>query len=154
MPDVYETWTTNLKYFHDHHRSSLNHLIQECDTIKRAQIPPFLRSLQSFLHGLHMHHTIEDHHVFPFLAKKFDVSQFEKDHQQLDSIIEKLQTAASATDVGNWPVEFDRRGMKALLVEMKELVFPHMQLEEDITRPEKMREAFTQKEMERFMSRV
>ena len=82
------------------------------------------------------------------------MSGFEKDHQQLDVIIDKLRNAASSIDVGNGPVEFDRKSMKMMLVEMKELVFPHMQLEEDITSPEKMREAFTIKEMERFMSRV
>ncbi|KAJ3037439.1 hypothetical protein HDV00_001678 [Rhizophlyctis rosea] len=152
MPDPYEQWSSMLKHFHDYHRNELNGLIQ-CENGKPKQLSSLLRETQHFLHGLHMHHTIEDNVVFPFLAQKFDVSGFEKDHKKLDKLIRKLQTAASQ-DVRGRVVEFDRQAFLAMLVEMKELVFPHMQLEEDMTAPEAMRAAFSVKEMQKLMSRA
>ncbi|KAJ3300698.1 hypothetical protein HK104_007599 [Borealophlyctis nickersoniae] len=149
--DPYTRWSTTLKAFHDHFRHDLLDLIKEAERLKRKSPTPVLRATSQYLQQLHMHHTIEDRMIFPFLARKMDVSKFAEDHEQLDVVMDKISAVCKGNSSRKGKPadgeEFDEEGFTGLLVELKELVFPHMQLEEDLTQPDKMKQMFSAQEM-------
>ncbi|TPX70251.1 hypothetical protein SpCBS45565_g01897 [Spizellomyces sp. 'palustris'] len=154
--DPYTNWSATLKSFHDHFRRDLGRLIQAPESLKRKSPKPLLRSTAQYLSYLHTHHTIEDRRIFPFLTRKMDVSGFAKDHKQLEKIMEKIeQTCEEQKKKGEKCQEeetFDVDGFTKLLKELRDLVFPHMQLEEDLTAPEKMKSLFSPEEMRLMLS--
>ncbi|KAI8826263.1 uncharacterized protein EV422DRAFT_160357 [Fimicolochytrium jonesii] len=146
MSDPYVKWSTLLKAFHDHHREGILNLLKECRTRSPKRLPRLLSLTRTVLSNLEAHHTIEDRAIFPILATKFDMSAFEADHADLDSLIYSLNGVVARAG-GEDPAGFDWQAFEADVGRLRALVFPHMRREEELTAPEKMRGVFTEREM-------
>ncbi len=80
---------------------------------------------------------IEDRAIFPALAARMDVSGLQQDHKEMETVIHDIREACRT-----------HGELGGHLAELRELVFPHMLLEEEQTRAAKLRAAgFTPQEM-------
>ncbi|KAK6438645.1 hypothetical protein LTR95_005156 [Oleoguttula sp. CCFEE 5521] len=84
--------------YHNHFRQTWNLLYGACESNKRPQgmsIRAFLRTAKEFASHLTMHHTIEEQHIFPVLAKK--MPKFRKElelltqHKQIHAGLEVFE---------------------------------------------------------------
>ncbi|TVY48008.1 hypothetical protein LOCC1_G001061, partial [Lachnellula occidentalis] len=70
---VYNSMAEHMEYFHNHFRQSWTILKIACDTNRRPttmSLKAFLSTGLSFLQHLETHHSIEEAHIFPVLARK------------------------------------------------------------------------------------
>ena len=83
---------------HNHFRSTWNILYKACEDSKRPvgmSIRQFISTGQGFLSNLELHHSIEERHIFPYLATK--MPEFKKEmelltqHKQIHSGMDKME---------------------------------------------------------------
>lgn len=143
----YKHFSRLLQYFHDALRASLAELVEASKAVSagKAQSAPVMRDTLRFLDHLHGHHTIEDHAIFPFLARRMDCSKLTADHEHMDTMIDKLHAECTDTEV----VDAAAKGriLCELLQELQDCMLPHLALEESMTTPERMKGLFSEAEM-------
>lgn len=152
---VYNRMAEHMDMFHEHFRQTWNTLYKACEAGKRPggmSIRSFLNTAEEFCHHLTMHHTIEEQHIFPVLARKQPAFRKELEllehHKRIHEGLEKLEEYLAQC----------RSGEKELrLAEMKEkmdvfgaVLWEHLDAEVHELRAENMRKYWTLEEMRRM----
>mmetsp|Transcript_11931 Transcript_11931/g.35730 ORF Transcript_11931/g.35730 Transcript_11931/m.35730 type:complete len:159 (+) Transcript_11931:264-740(+) len=144
-PDAHRRFGMLLKHFHNDLRSGLDKLIKGCEKYSASgsgSIQPLILSTRRYFHSLETHHGIEDTHVFPFLAKKMDVSSLQHDHEEMERLIDSIKVSCKAGGEG---LEGNLRALQAMML-------PHMAEEERVTAPAALLAAgITQADMRRLI---
>lgn len=149
--NVYSKLYETMRYFHSLHQQQLLSLQEQC---KKATKFEDLRSLasgiHSFCHDLHLHHTIEDQHLFPSIARKTNISHLETHHEQLSKMLVELDTSSiHLKQIKNSPEDIQTAliDVSSLINKASALIIEHETAEEEVIAPENMRKLFTEQEI-------
>ncbi|RUS14995.1 hypothetical protein BC937DRAFT_93050 [Endogone sp. FLAS-F59071] len=131
--------TRNLRHHHD-----LEGLFQVTTTIFHSvQFLFFHSNLTGVLIAILLLFVTEAF-VFPFFAKKVDISHWAAAHEELIEALDSLQSQGSNAQKN--PVNYDSVRFKATIEELKRIVLPHFADEERISLPENTRTLWTEEE--------
>ncbi|KAF2645384.1 hypothetical protein P280DRAFT_475929 [Massarina eburnea CBS 473.64] len=139
----YNKMAEHMDYFHNHFRTTWNTLYTACETNKRPagmSIRQFLSTAEQLISHLTMHHTIEEQHIFPVLARKMPafkkelelLTQHKRIHEGLDQLEEYLRecrTGEKELRMGEMKIVMDTFGKvlwQHLDDEVKELAAENM----------------------------
>ncbi|KAI8833893.1 hypothetical protein BC829DRAFT_407557 [Chytridium lagenaria] len=115
---AYHRHVTSIKHVHLIIRNSLDSLIKG-----------YLSAALTFLHS---HHHHEDVATFPMLGKVVDMKRFVDDHDTLREVLKKLDAMVEG--------EIER--------EVKEMLWPHLQAEEELVTVEFLKTNISEKDVE------
>lgn len=92
---MYSTLFETMRYLHSLHHRELASMQEQCKKTKHvADLHRLASNISSFCHSLHVHHTIEDQHLFPVIARKTDISHLETHYQQLGQLLNEFEYLA------------------------------------------------------------
>ena len=115
-------------------------------------IRAFLRVAEEFCHHLTLHHTIEERHIFPVLAKKMPAFKKElqllTQHKAIHEGIEKLEEYVGQCKTGE--KELRMVEMKQVLDSFGTVLWQHLDEEVEQLGAENMRKYWTVDEMRRM----
>lgn len=140
---------------HNHFRMTWHQLQDACTNVSgRGGLSPrqIILTGLGFCSQLEMHHSIEEQHIFPLLAKK--MPEFRprvallKQHKQIHAGLEKFE--AYLNDCRRGEVDLQRMEIKRLMDEFGEVLFAHLDDEVHTLRAENMRKYWTVDEMRRL----
>lgn len=96
--DTYGRMGQTMEFFHNSFRETYKILYSACSSGKRPtnmSIRQFLNTGAEFCHHLHMHHSIEEQHIFPVLAVRMPAFRRELElltqHKEIHKGIDKLE---------------------------------------------------------------
>ncbi|KAF1838076.1 hypothetical protein BDW02DRAFT_594952 [Decorospora gaudefroyi] len=151
----YNRMAEHMDYFHSHFRATWKVLYGACEAGRRPHNMPirqFISTGQQFCHHLTVHHTIEEQHIFPVLAKKMSAFQKELDlltqHKQIHNGLDKLETYLEACANGERDLRLGE--MKEILDSFGEVLWQHLDDEVKQLGAENMRKYWTLEEMRRI----
>ena len=131
----------NVKIAHNIIKRSLDKLLEysHCESIK-SDIENYVGFLKTFLAFVNAHHHHEEQFEFVLLKKYgFDIDQQELDHHNLLTVLDDISTFAV-----NGCSELSEASMQLLrtnLSKLRELMIPHLELEESIVTPDSLEQA-------------
>ena len=138
---------------HSHFRQTWKLLYEACSNAKRPaqmSIRQFLNTGLTFCNHLHAHHSIEEMHIFPVLARKMPAFQEELElltqHKQIHSGLEKFQAYLQECIAGERELRMEE--MKSLMDDFGKVLWAHLADEVDQLAAENMRKYWTVAEME------
>lgn len=112
-------------------------------------IRQFLSTGLDFCHHLHMHHGIEEAHIFPVLAKKMPAFRKELElltqHKQIHKGLDKFEAYLEGCKSGERELRLEE--MKALMDTFGAVLWAHLDDEVKELNAENMRKYWTIKEM-------
>lgn len=155
---VYNSMAEHMEHFHNHFRQSWNLLHTACTTNQR---PPNLTTRAFIQTGLNLcshlstHHSIEEHHIFPVLARKMPefragrekaelLRQHEAIHAGMDGFEEYLLRVRSGE------TDLDLRILKEQMDGWGDVLWVHLEQEVRTLGAENMRRFWTLEEMRRM----
>jgi hemerythrin-like domain-containing protein len=151
----YNRMAEHMDAFHSNFRSTWNVLYTACSSQKRPKnmsIKQFLSLGQQFCHHLTVHHTIEEQHIFPVLAKKMPAFKKELElltqHKQIHVGLDKLEKYIE--ECGTGERELRMQEMKEVLDGFGEVLWQHLDDEVEQLKAENMRKYWTVEEMRRI----
>ncbi|KAJ5109587.1 hypothetical protein N7532_002232 [Penicillium argentinense] len=142
--------------FHNHFRLTWNQLWGACSgTGKR---PAGLSARQMIMMGLQFcsqldfHHSIEEQHIFPVLAKKMPEFRKEldllKQHKQIHAGLEKLEAYLDSCRTGE--EDMRREEVKRLMEGFGKVLWQHLDEEVQTLKADNMRKYWSVEEMRRL----
>ncbi|KAF2200085.1 hypothetical protein GQ43DRAFT_441896 [Delitschia confertaspora ATCC 74209] len=153
---IYNRLAEHMDYFHNHFRQTWNTLYSACELSKRPKgmsIRQFLSLGQEFCHHLTMHHSIEEVHVFPMLAKKMPAFRKELElltqHKQIHKGLDKLEAYLESCKSGEKELRLDE--LKEILDGFGEVLWQHLDDEVKELGGENMSKYWTVEEMKRLV---
>lgn len=115
-------------------------------------IRQFLATGTQFCHHLHLHHSIEEEHIFPVLAKRMPAFRKELElltqHKQIHQGLERFQTYLEGCSSGERELRLEE--MKKLMDGFGEVLWAHLSDEVKQLEAENMRKYWTLEEMRRM----
>ena len=143
-------------YYHDSHRQHLLSMQQQCKQAKNiGDLHRLATDIHSFCHYLHNHHTIEDRHFFPKIARKIDISHLESHHEQLAKQLVEFNNLSHRLKLLKSPAEDIRTVISeaTLIVDkVSKLVNEHERAEEQVIAGDNMKKYFTESEMKQLFN--
>lgn len=150
--DQYNHMAEHMDYFHNHFRIIWDKIYKACETNKRSDgmsIRQFLALGLDFCRKLTMHHTIEEVHVFPKLAKRMPAFKKElqllSQHKQIHKGIDKMEMYLKQCRNGERELRLGE--LKEILDGFKDVLWDHLRDEVDQLRAGNMRKYWTLQEM-------
>lgn len=126
-----------------------------CEAGKRPQgmsIRSFLAAGDDFCHHLTVHHTIEEQHIFPVLAKKMPAFKKElqllTQHKEIHKGLDKLEEYLADVKSGKRDLVYG--DMKVVMETFGKVLWEHLDAEVNELRAENMRKYWTPEEMRRI----
>lgn len=151
----YNRMAEHMNYFHDHFRRTWNVLMTACETNKRPagmSIRQFLAMAEQFVSQLTMHHTIEERHIFPVLAKKMPAFRKELEllsqHKEIHKGLDRLEEYLTACRTGEKELRLSE--MKGVLDGFGKVLWQHLDDEVKQLGAENMRKYWTIEEIQRM----
>ncbi|KAJ5929876.1 hypothetical protein N7454_006826 [Penicillium verhagenii] len=153
---TYNRLAEHMDAFHNHFRLTWNQLLEACSATGKR--PSGLSARQMIMMGLQFcsqldfHHSIEEQHIFPVLAKK--MPEFKKElellsqHKQIHAGLEKLEAYLEKCRSGE--EDMRREEVKRLMEAFGEVLWKHLDQEVDTLGAENMRNYWTADEMRRL----
>ncbi|KAF9465055.1 hypothetical protein BDZ94DRAFT_433533 [Collybia nuda] len=141
--------------FHEYFKYEFKEIYEAADgsfTKRGLSLAMYLDSVRSFNSHLTMHHTIEERHIFPILAKKIPKFANTAENGHVDShkaIHDGLEALMKL--VTNWrkePTTYSPREMIATLDKLKPVLFEHLDQEVQDLKGDQLKLHFTLKEIE------
>jgi hypothetical protein len=141
---------------HSHFRLTWNQLWEACNSTGKR--PGGMSARQMIMMGLQFcsqldfHHSIEEQHIFPVLAKK--MPEFRKElellsqHRQIHAGLEKLEKYLG--DCRSGEEDMRREEVKRLMEGFGEVLWTHLDQEVQTLRAENMRKFWSLEEMRRL----
>jgi hypothetical protein len=152
---VYNRMAEHMDMFHESFRQTWNQLYNACSSGKRPagmSIRAFLSTAEQFCHHLTMHHTIEEQHIFPVLARKQPAFRKELEllthHKMIHEGLEKLEVYLAECKSGEKELRMGE--MKVILDGFGAVLWEHLDAEVKELRAENMRKYWTVQEMQRM----
>jgi len=140
---------------HNNFRHTWNTLYKACENSKRPagmSIRSFLSLGDDFAHHLTVHHTIEEQHIFPVLARKMPAFKKELElltqHKQIHNGLEKFEEYLAQCRTGEKDLRFGE--LKACMDLFGEVLWTHLDQEVHELRAENMRKFWSPEEMRRL----
>ncbi|KAF2855845.1 hypothetical protein T440DRAFT_513928 [Plenodomus tracheiphilus IPT5] len=151
----YSKMADHMDYFHSNFRNTWTVLYGACEANKRPKnmsIRQFIQLGQQFCHHLTMHHTIEEQHIFPVLAKKMTAFKKELEllsqHKQIHKGLDKLEKYLE--ECGDGERELRLIELKEILDGFGKVLWQHLDDEVKQLGAENMRKYWTLEEMRRM----
>lgn len=151
----YNAMADHMNYFHNNFRATWNVMYQACETQKRPKgmsIRQFLSLGQQFCHHLTVHHTIEEQHIFPVLAKKMPVFRKELEllnqHKEIHKGLDKLEKYLEECSSGERELRLEE--LKVIFDGFGKVLWQHLDDEVEQLGAENMRKYWTIEEMRRM----
>ncbi|KAF1943038.1 hypothetical protein EJ02DRAFT_344105 [Clathrospora elynae] len=151
----YNAMANHMEHFHNNFRQTWKILHGACEAQKRPKnmsIRAFLSLGQNFCHHLTAHHTIEEQHIFPVLAKKMPAFRKELEllsqHRQIHVGLDKLEKYLEECWSGERELRLSE--MKEVLDGFGEVLWQHLDDEVRQLGAENMRKYWTVEEMRRM----
>ncbi|KAI0745139.1 hypothetical protein C8Q76DRAFT_607411 [Earliella scabrosa] len=145
----------SMSYFHDHFKHEFNALYEMADgsySKRGMSLPMYLRLATQLAKGLTVHHTIEERHFFPILAKRMPMFQDNdvhlKSHEAIHHGVDEL-----TKNVRKWfdePSTYKPEEMRACLDSWREALFSHLDQEVKDLSAESMKKYWTLEEVDRI----
>ena len=140
---------------HENFRRTWNLLHGACVSGKRPQgmsIRAFINTGEEFCHHLTVHHTIEEQHIFPILARKMPAFKKELElltqHKQIHVGLEKLEVYLDQCKSGERELRLAEMG--TVMETFGKVLWEHLDAEVKELRAENMRKYWTADEMRRL----
>ncbi|CAM4916789.1 unnamed protein product [Rotaria socialis] len=131
-------------YFHNGHHQQLLSMQQQCkQATSVGDLHRLAFDIDSFCHYLHNHHTIEDKHVFPSIARKIDISHLEAHHKQLTQLLADFKNCSNRLkqlNSSNKDISAIVLDTTSLVNKVSTLVNEHERAEEQVIAPDNMKE--------------
>jgi hemerythrin-like domain-containing protein len=151
----YNRMAEHMDYFHNNFRDTWNTIYSACESQKRPKgmsIKQFLGLGQQFCHHLTVHHTIEEQHIFPILAKKMPAFKKELElltqHKQIHKGLDKLEKYLEECSSGERELRMGE--MKEILDTFGTVLWQHLDDEVKQLAAENMRKYWSLEEMRRI----
>ena len=126
-----------------------------CVAGKRPQgmsIRAFINTAEEFIHHLTVHHTIEEQHIFPLLARKMPAFKQELElltqHKQIHNGLDKLELFLGQVKSGERELRLSE--MREVMETFGKVLWEHLDAEVKELRAENMRKYWTADEMRRL----
>ncbi|KAI5363314.1 putative hemerythrin [Septoria linicola] len=152
---AYNHMAEHMDMFHNHFRQTWTTLSTACTRNSRPSgmsIRQFLALITQFCHQLTLHHTIEEQHIFPVLAKKMAFFTPEEhaltQHAGIHKGVEELEEWVQEVKEGGR--EFNLRDLKSVLDGFGEVLWRHLDDEVRTLGAENMRLYWSLEEMRRM----
>ncbi|EMC91613.1 hypothetical protein BAUCODRAFT_78861 [Baudoinia panamericana UAMH 10762] len=152
---VYNRMAEHMDYFHENFRQSWNLLYDACKSNKRPQgmsIRSFLSVGEQFAHHLTIHHTIEEEHIFPVLARKMPAFKAELElltqHKQIHKGLDKFELYLKQCRSGEKELRLEE--LKGVMETFGTVLWQHLDDEVKQLRAENMRKYWSVDEMRRM----
>ncbi|CAF2104040.1 unnamed protein product [Rotaria magnacalcarata] len=141
-------------YFHSGHHQQLLSMQQQCkQATSVGDLHRLASDIDSFCYYLHNHHTIEDKHVFPLVARKTDISHLEAHHEQLTQLLADFKNCSNQLKQltsSNKDISVILLDTTSLVNKVATLVNEHERAEEQVIAPDNMKKWFTESEMKQL----
>jgi hemerythrin-like domain-containing protein len=145
----------HMDYYHNHFRSTWNEMVAACDSNKRPKgmsIRQFLAVCEQFIHSLTFHHTLEETHIYPVLAKKMpafasDVELLDQ-HKEIHKGLDILEEYIAACRSGEKELRLSE--LKKILDTFGKVLWDHLDDEVRELGADIMRRHWTLEEMRRL----
>lgn len=151
----YNRMAEHMDYFHNHFRETWTMMMTACEKQKRPKgmsIRQFLAAAQQFVQQLSAHHSIEERHIFPVLAKKMPAFRKELElltqHKQIHKGADKLEEYVEACRSGERELRLSE--LKEILDSFGTVLWQHLDDEVKQLGAENMRKYWTLEEMKRL----
>jgi len=140
---------------HNSFRQTWKTLYAACSNGRRPSNMSLLQFLTmglDFCHHLEMHHSIEENHIFPLLARK--MPEFRKElelltqHKQIHAGLDKFEAYLEACRSGEKELRLDE--LKALMDSFGDVLWAHLEDEVKALGADNMRRYWTLQEMKRM----
>ncbi|GIJ91718.1 hypothetical protein Asppvi_010690 [Aspergillus pseudoviridinutans] len=153
---TYNRMAEQMNQFHNHFRLTWNQLQDACTSTgkKPGGLSPrqLIMAGLGFCSQLDFHHSIEEQHIFPVLAKKMPEFRRELElltqHKQIHKGLEKLE--AYLTKCRSGEVDLQREEMKRLMDGFGDVLWKHLDDEVRTLGAENMRKYWSLQEMARL----
>ncbi|KAI9721956.1 MAG: hypothetical protein M1812_001914 [Candelaria pacifica] len=152
---VYNSMADGMNAYHNHFRQTWTTLYNACMNNKRPSnlsLRQFLGLGLDFCHHLHIHHTIEEEHIFPVLAKKMPAFREELElltqHKQIHQGLDIFQEYLADCKVGKNELRMGE--MKGLMDAFGKVLWQHLDDEVRQLGAENMRNFWSLQEMRRM----
>lgn len=152
---TYNSMAEHMDYFHNNFRRTWNLLHDAAVANKRPanmSIGRFLSTGLDFCHHLHVHHSIEEQHIFPVLAKRMPAFRKELElltqHKQIHKGMDKLE--AYLTECRSGERELRLVEVKDIMDGFGEVLWQHLGDEVKQLGAENMRKYWSPEEMRRM----
>ncbi|KAK4232175.1 hypothetical protein QBC38DRAFT_533163 [Podospora fimiseda] len=154
---IYNRLADQMKYFHDHFIQIHSTLYNACLANKRPanmSLKQFLDEGLRLIRYLEAHHSIEETHLYPLLARKMpqfgkknkkDCCELLKQHKEIHEGMDKLEGYLRGCKSGK--EEFEMGKMKELMEGWREVLMRHLDEEVDELGAERMRSVWSLEEM-------
>ncbi|KAK4904101.1 hypothetical protein LTR66_017943 [Elasticomyces elasticus] len=149
---VYNKLAVMMDAYHNRFRQTWNMLYSVCQEGQRTaglSIRSFIQTGLQFCHHLHIHHTIEERHIFPELAERMDCFKDDDElihqHEQIAVGLEKFQ--AYLQECQSSSREFRLGELKTILDSFGTVLWTHLDQEVKMLGAENMRKYWTKQEI-------
>ncbi|KAK9857535.1 hypothetical protein MYU51_021071 [Penicillium brevicompactum] len=151
---IYNRMSEQMEAFHSHFRLTWNQLWEACESKKKGALSArqmIMMGLQ-FCSQLDFHHSIEEQHIFPVLAKK--MPEFRKElellsqHRQIHAGLEKLEHYLEKCRSGEEDMRRDE--VKRLMDGFGKVLWTHLDQEVKTLEAANMRKFWSLDEMRRL----
>ncbi|KAI9870051.1 MAG: hypothetical protein M1830_004748 [Pleopsidium flavum] len=152
---AYNSMADHMEIFHSNFRQSWTTLHAACSSGRRPSnmsLRQFLTMGLQFCHHLEMHHSIEENHIFPILAKK--MPEFRKElelltqHKQIHAGLDKFEAYLEKCRSGEKELRLEE--MKSIMDRFGGVLWAHLEDEVRTLGAENMRKYWTLEEMRRM----
>ncbi|TVY88978.1 hypothetical protein LAWI1_G005267 [Lachnellula willkommii] len=157
---VYNSMAEHMEYFHAHFRQSWTLLKTACDTNQRPHsmsLKTFLSTGLSFLSHLETHHSIEEAHIFPVLARKMpefaagrNAAELLRQHREIHAGMETLGAYLRSVRTGERELELGVMRERMEVGGWGDVLWTHLDQEVRTLGAENMRKYWTLEEMKRM----
>ncbi|EYE94772.1 hemerythrin domain-containing protein [Aspergillus ruber CBS 135680] len=147
---VYNRLSVQMDQFHNHFRLVWNDLQNACAPTGKQKHPrQLILTGLAFCSQLDFHHSIEEQHIFPVLAKKMPEFRKELDllqqHKKIHAGLAELERYLEDCRMGD--VELDRAEVKRLMDAFGDVLWKHLDEEVETLGARNMRRYWTVREM-------
>ncbi|KUJ19877.1 uncharacterized protein LY89DRAFT_580057 [Mollisia scopiformis] len=152
---TYNSMAEHMEYFHNHFRQTWTLLHTACTTNTRPRnlsLRQFLQTGLQFISHLETHHSIEEAHIFPVLARKMpefkNKAELLRQHQEIHKGMESMGEYLERVRDGE--CELELRVLKERMDGWGEVLWRHLDEEVKTLGAENMRRYWTVEEMRRM----
>jgi hemerythrin-like domain-containing protein len=155
---TYNSMAEHMEYFHNHFRQSWTMLYTACETNRRPanlSLKQFLSTGLQFCSHLSTHHSIEEMHIFPILARKMpefkagrNAAELLRQHQEIHKGMDGFEEYLN--DVRRGEKELELSVMKTKMDSWGEVLWKHLDQEVKTLGAENMRRYWSLEEMRRM----
>ncbi|KAL5352259.1 hypothetical protein ACLOAV_002206 [Pseudogymnoascus australis] len=137
---AYNGMAEHMEYFHDRFRSTWNLLYGACESNSRPKsmsIKQFITTGLQFCGHLTAHHSIEEMHIFPVLAKRMPefkngpkykgAAELLRQHKEIHDGLDVFQLYLRQCETGE--VDFDLKVLKTKMESWGEVLWTHLDQE-------------------------